>query len=49
VCDNFGGSVDRALHISQATNAGTTVLMNQELEQEYEKLSKKAHELREYL
>jgi hypothetical protein len=52
VCDNFCRGAAVALHPPDETGKiakRLTVLMNQELVLEYEKLSKKVHELREYL
>jgi predicted nucleic acid-binding Zn-ribbon protein len=49
LCDNFFRSAHHALHIFKETARRLTIRMNQEFLQEYEKLSKKAHDLREYL
>lgn len=49
MCDNFYRNVADTLVISKRPHKGESVLMNQELEQEYDKLNKKVHDLREYL
>src|SRR5579864_32142 len=46
VCDNFFWGAALALLIS---SQGCSLIMNQELEQEYSSLTKKVHDLREYL
>jgi hypothetical protein len=50
MCDNFSRGDYHALRASQPSSRESgSILMNQELEQEYESLGKKVRELREYL